>query len=199
MLALPEAGMAYSVGAHNVNPDYLCDWIEASAVFSRDRLSKSDVIDALVENEVYEEQDFASQIVDDAWSTLGRRLQYQHSPLGLQVEGNRIIRSFSWDTFPSYAFCLLLACAPLYPSWARGWGVPHSVHGNLFEELTEESVRHLFSGWRVRRVGWSPENKAKLKDTIEGIISELNEVAGSEIDLHVDIWNFLEKRCRNIR
>lgn len=186
MLALPEAGMARSVLKHNVDRDKLCDWIEASAVFQADRLSKSDVIDVLVENEVYETQDFASEIVEDAWNILQHRINYLQSPLGIAVDQNRITRERDWKTFPAYGFCLALSCSELYPRWSNQWTTAPSVQGDIFEELTAESLRRAFGGWTIRRVGWSPENKAKLRTTIGEIISELNEVAGSEIDLYVD-------------
>ena len=54
MLALPEQGIARSVTEHNSDINVLCDWVEASVVFDDTlELSKSDLIDILIENEVY--------------------------------------------------------------------------------------------------------------------------------------------------
>jgi hypothetical protein len=187
MLALPSYGMARSVTTHNVNVDSLCDWIEASIVFDRDLLSKADVVEALLEHEVYARPDFAVEIVDQAWAVVSGRIKYLSDPLGLKVSTNRITRVKEWDTFPAYGFCLALACSALFPRWAREqWAMPPSVHGELFEEVARESFTCALAGWTVRRVGWSPSNPPKLRTTIAEIISDLNEVAGSELELHVD-------------
>ena len=122
MLGLPENGLSRSVKQHNVDLNVLCDWVEASAVFDDDQLSKSDVVKALVQHEVYVKQDFAKEIVDQAWSAISSRVKYLDSPLGIEVSINRIARKEKWDTFPAYGFCLALSCAKLYPSWGKTMG-----------------------------------------------------------------------------
>ena len=185
MLGLPENGLSRSVKQHNVDLNVLCDWVEASAVFDDDQLSKADVVKALIQHEVYVKQDFAKEIVDQAWSVISSRVKYLDSPLGIEVSMNRIARKEKWETFPAYGFCLALSCAKLYPSWVKRWGAA-SVRGELFEELAQESLSKSLGGWTVRRVGWSPGNPVKLRSAIASIISDLNEVAGSELELHVD-------------
>jgi len=185
MLGLPESGLSRSIKQHNSDLNVLCDWVEASVVFEDEQVSKSDVVDRLIQDQVYEKQDFAAQIVDVVWSVISLRMKYLNSPLGIKMVKNRIIRSEEWESFPAYGFCLALACAPFYPTWAKGWG-PASVRGELFEQLAQESFKSALRGWTVRRMGWSPENPKKLRDTIESIISDLNEVEGSELDLHID-------------
>src|SRR5437762_11153301 len=117
MLALPEKGMAWSVNKHNVDLNVLCDWIEASVVLRDSQLSKSDVVKELLQQEVYEKQSFAKEVVDTAWSVIGSRVAHLGGPLGITVAGNRIARKENWDSFPAYSFCLTLSCAPFYPSW----------------------------------------------------------------------------------
>ncbi|MCC6486911.1 MAG: hypothetical protein IT364_05365 [Candidatus Hydrogenedentes bacterium] len=185
MLALPEVGMARSVKQHNIDMNVLCDWIEASIVLQDDRISKADVVKSLIQHQVYDKQDFAMEIVDQAWSVMASRMKYLNEPLGIQVSKNRISRSQKWDTLPAYGFCMTLACAPVYPSWLQHWGAP-SVRGELFEELAHESFSSAYRGWTVQRIGWSPGNPAKLRKTIAKIISDLNEVEGKELGLHVD-------------
>jgi hypothetical protein len=178
--------MARSVNEHNVNRNVLCDWIEASAVFDDEQLSKSDVVDMLMEHEIYAKQDFAAEVVDQAWAVVSRRIAYLNSPLGLEVVGKRIARKTEWTEFPAYGFCLVLSSALLYPDWAQEqWGTA-SKRGDLFEELAKESFATSLSGWTVRRIGWSPKNPVKLRGAIASIVSDLNEVAGSELELHVD-------------
>ena len=186
MLSLPESGLSKSVKQHNVDLNVLCDWVEASAVFDDDHLSKSDVAKALLQQEVYEKQDFAMEIVDQAWSVVSSRIKYLASPLGIEVSKNRIARKVKWETFPAYGFCLTLSCVSLYPKWVKDhWGAA-SLRGELFEELAQESLSKALAGWTVRRVGWSPGNPVKLREAIASIISDIKEVAGSELDLHVD-------------
>ncbi len=186
MLAVPETGMGWSVDAHNVDRGKLCDWIEASIVFDSPRITKNDVVDALIENNIYESQDKASEIVTEAWATVSTRVRQLGFPFGIKVEAERMTRERAWDNFPAYSFCLTLACAELFPSWAAKWKGGHNEQGEIFEEITAESLKGLLAGWKIRRVGWSSTSKIKLKDAIDGIIGEINEVAGSELDLHVD-------------
>lgn len=185
MLGLPEKGVAPSVNEHNVDLNVICDWIEASAVFDDSQISKSDAADVLIEQEVYDKQDFAAELIGQAWSVVADRIKYLGAPLGLAVSRNRITRGSDWQAAPGYSFCLALSCGTFYPAWAASWDNA-SVRGELFEELTLESFSKTFVGWKIRRVGWSPDNPVKLKDTIASIISDLKEVQGAELELHVD-------------
>ena len=73
MLVFPTKGMARSVKEHNVKLDVLCDWVEATLLFSDDRLSKSDIVDALNEEHIYANQSFALETVSNAFTELSRR------------------------------------------------------------------------------------------------------------------------------
>lgn len=185
MLGLPEKGMARSVKQHNVDLNVICDWIEASAVFDDSPITKSDAVDVLMENGIYEKQDFAAAIIGQGWAIISNRIKHLGAPLGLEASKNRITRALDWKTSPAYSFCMALSCGVLYPQWAEKWDAP-SIRGELFEELTEESLRRTFAGWAIRRVGWSPDNSVKLKDTISKIVSDLNEMPGAELDLYVN-------------
>lgn len=186
MLALPERGMSRSVGQHNTDLNALCDWIEASALFSADEISKSDVADILVENGVYNSQDFASERIDDAWSVLNHRFAFLHNPYGMSVSANRIQRERPWTELPSYGFCLSVSCRTLYPRWSATLGNDYTQQGELFERISLESLTRTLPGWTVRRVGWSPSNPQRLRATIDSIVNDIFEVQSSEIDLHVD-------------
>jgi hypothetical protein len=187
MLALPNEGLNRSVHSHNVDLDIVCDWIEASAVFGESQMSKSDVVEVLLENEIYAKSDFAFEIVDQAWGVVLGRTKYLNGPLGILGAGNRITRRDDWTHSPAYSFCLVLACAALYPAWARScWEGGASDPRALFEELAQESFSSALSGWTFRRIGWSPDHPVKLRECMNSIIDDLNEVAGAELDLHVD-------------
>lgn len=186
MLALPNKGMARSVNVHNIDLNILCDWIEASVVFEDTELSKSDVIDVLIEEQVYSDQAFAAAIVENAWAVISRRATYLSQPLGIRVAGNRINRTDDWTVFPAYGFCLALSCVELYSGLPALWGSNSVEQGALFEELTAESLSQTFQGWTVKRIGWSATNNPiSLRDALPTIISDLNEAEAAETNLHL--------------
>ena len=187
MLALPEAGVnARSVYAHNNKLSALCDWVEASVLFEDNELSRTQVVDVLLENDLYVKQDLASERIEQVWSVVSERIKYLNGPLGMQVTHNRITRTQPWSDFPAYGFCMALALSELYPSWSRVWDTAASVQGCIFEELAEESFARSLTGWRVRRIGWAPGQPTKLQKVLPGIIAEINERDGAEMTLHVD-------------
>ena len=108
--------MTRSVNVHNGKLSVLCDWIEASILFNDDEISTTDVVDTLIENQIYDKQDFANERVEQAWSVLAERIAYMKAPLGITVTKNRIVRRQSWSKFPAYGFCMALACSALYPT-----------------------------------------------------------------------------------
>lgn len=188
MLALPETGLSYSKKSHNSDLDCFCDWLEASFLFHDDPLTVSDVVDVLLENQIYVDQDFASEFVATAWSVLLARLKQLDFPLGAKITDTRLQKNGSWKDYPEYAFCMLLTCMSyLYP---RATEVLRDAvsQGALFEQFSTESLAEMLPGWIVSRVGWSPEDPKKLKDAIDAIISALNEETGAEKDLFVDSY-----------
>lgn len=192
MLALPDKGMRPSVHTHNVDLSVLCDWIEASVVFDDNELSKSDVIDVLVEEQVYvsseahSAQAFASERVDDAWAIIASRAGYLSNPLGINVSGNRIVRTDPWTEFSAYGFCMALSCRAMYSGLHDHWGNDYVEQGNLFEKLAAESLGHAFPGWVVKRVGWSGTgNPITLQDALQSMIDALDENEASDAQLHV--------------
>lgn len=188
MLGLPEKGISRSVTKHNSDLSIVCDWIEASLLFSESVISKTDVMDSLLENELYESQDFALEFIDQVWSAIRLRMESLNGTLGLEWSSNRLQRtSGEWEDFPAYAFCLALSCASyIYPRWAAKCRFDYTTQGSLFERIAHRSFSMMLPSWKVIRVGWAPDNPVRLKTAINGIISNLNEIANAEIDLHVD-------------
>lgn len=188
MLALPERGINRSVKTHNSDLATVCDWIEASVLFVDDELSKTDVVDVLIENEVYDSQDFALEFIDSAWTVMQSRISTLNGTLDvLHWTRERIARQGVWQDFPAYAFCLALTCGSyVYPQWAANYGYDSSTQGSLFERIALKSFSSMLPGWEVQLTGWSPDNPVRLRDTINQIIGQLNEVANAEIDVHVD-------------
>jgi len=175
MLTLPEFGFQRSVTAHKHNGrlDVLVDWIEGSVAFVDEKLSQTDVVDVLCENDIYDKQDAASERVADAWTELGRRAESVIDGAPFEVAGRRIRRLYAWNDNPAYSFCLLLSLQTLYKGWARQFGTDFTEQGDLFEMLTAECLERL--GWTVHRAGWAPGNAAKIRAVVEEVSAHIGE------------------------
>src|ERR1051325_10682803 len=147
MLSLPT-GMHRSVETHNINFNALCDWIEGSVLLDQEDVSGADIIDILTEEEIYSSQDFAWEIVDNAWIEIGRRQAWMGTNFALTVNGSMFANS-DWRNYPALAFCLVLSFAKWYPAWARRNPADFNEQGEIFEALAKESVQLLFPGWEI--------------------------------------------------
>ncbi len=153
MLRLPESGFQPSVNTHNVDRDTLCDWIEASILFVDDGLSKMDVIDVLLEENVYRDQDFAKQLIDDAWMIMLRRQRALGTSAAFAGDGLRIKRNHSWRDILGHSFCMILTLRDFYKDWSDALGDEYVTQGDLFERFTAEAL--VAMGWDVHRTGWA--------------------------------------------
>jgi len=180
MLSLPTSGFARSVNAHNVKLDTFCDWIEASVIFSEyDVLSTTDVVDTLVDGEIYASQDFAREMVDNGWRELERRQIWMGIGSSIEVDGQRIRRTKHWRNCAGYSFLIMLSLARLYPAWARGFGANYTEQGVLFEELTKRSLQGLFPGWQIFITGWSRERVNRLPTVVREVANRVREPIGN--------------------
>jgi hypothetical protein len=180
MLVLPQVGMARPTESeHKVEMDTLCDWVEGSLAFTKlDFISGSDIVDVLTEEEIYEDQDFAWDLVDNCFAELRRRQQCLSASSPFQVSGDKIVRTKQWEEVPAYAFCLTLACAKWYPKWSKTLGKNYTKQGQLFEQVAEMALAKLLPGWKVHRAGWSPDNAAKIKTVVSTVARMLREPEG---------------------
>ncbi|MGB9486538.1 MAG: hypothetical protein WCD04_10560 [Terriglobia bacterium] len=179
MLAVPSVGMAVSTNTHNVDVGVLCDWIEASVLFLDEaHLSDTVVVDILKEEEIYRSQEFAWEIVEEAWSQLEDRQKWIGKASPITVESLRLIRHRDWQQAPAHSFYLALTLAGFYPKWARRFGRNFTVQGELFEKLTKESVELLFPGWVVYPTGWARTHAKKIPAIVEEVANLLSESKG---------------------
>ena len=184
MLALPTYGFSQPIGpsfeTDTIELSILCDWIEGSVLFDQEELSTTDIVDILMAENIYANQDMASAIVASAWNESKRRLRW----IG---DGNpfsfirRTIRSKGvWEENPAYSFCILLSMPQCYTDWKtslhRG---DYSEQGRLFELLTKGSIENQFLGWEVHQTGWSGTNTVKLSEIVDKIAGRLGEITGS--------------------
>jgi len=182
MICTPVKGLKYSVEKHNCRIDVIADWIEGSALFESNRVSRSGVIDFLMSEQLYRNEDFAEEFVSIVWKELKYRLKYgKINALSLDSKG--VERNDSWEMFPAYSFCLTLSLN----DWCSRAESSYVVQGDLFERLTECSLRAR--GWRSLRTGWVPTRKVKLFDLIQQISSHLNQPIGNQITQWVSSSN----------
>lgn len=179
MLRIPTKGIASCTREHNVELDILCDWIEGTILFDESKLTTIDIVDILCDGIIYNDQSFASARVQDVWSELRRGQSCIGKGCAFSIDGSQITRAFEWKVATAYSFCIILSLAKLYPSWANQFGTDYNEQGELFEELTKESLQHQLSGWYVHKTGWSRSHSKKLIDVVDEITDRLGELKGN--------------------
>lgn len=180
---LPRLSKVFSrsVKKHNSDYDLVCDWVEASLLFSRS-FSRSDLLDILIEEQFYDDQDFCSEFLEDVWRRVRRRRKRQGTDYPFAVSQSRIrLTADSWENTPAHAFCVFLSLAPFFPGYhdefkAAGYG----IQGSLFERMTEASVRARFPDWTVMRPGWGDDHHAKIVEVVRAIADAIQESARPE-------------------
>lgn len=176
MLQLPGRGMARSVSHHNGDLSSQADWVEASVLFAGDTVSRSDVVDALIEGQVYRDQSFASDWVGILFDEVSRRSSLLGSAGALTREGNRIRRIRPWTDRPAYAFCVTLAIIPLYRSVIeKSLGKKYAQQGELFERFCVESLRA--SDWSVEPVAWSRSAANSIEAKVAALAGAIGETS----------------------
>jgi hypothetical protein len=176
MLSLP-ARMHRSIESHNVDFDALCDWIEGSVLFDYEGVSGTDIVDVLLEEGIYASQDFAWDIVDNAWVEIARRQEWMGGGAALTINGSASANG-DWRHYPALTFCLVLSFAKWYPDWFKKNPPDFNEQGEIFETLAKESVQALFPGWQVYRTGWSRTQPVNLNVIVKEVVSLLGEIEG---------------------
>ena len=146
MLDMPNKGFAVSISKHNVELDCMCDWIEGCITFAIDTLSVSEIVDSLVEHNIYRNQDFAKEHIGNAFTELSRRCSCLGKTAPYRVQHNRLVRLNEWVDAPAFAFCLMLSLQVLYRvRFIEKYGSDYTEQGLLFERLSVASLERL--GW----------------------------------------------------
>jgi hypothetical protein len=181
MLEFPVRITNTDVPGDLVSLPLLCDWIEASVLFAdSNELGAAEVVDVLVDEEVCEHQAEAWAIKADAWTELRRRqrgLTGRGYPFAVPLP--RLRRSAEWFEVPAYSFCLVLSLSTLYKDWANSFGKDYTLQGDLFEQLTEQSLKASLLTWEIHRTGWSGTNAKYLGDIVRNVAERVNESVGN--------------------
>jgi len=179
MLALPIKGISRSIERHNIDLSIMCDWIEGCVLFEDAELSQIDIADTLMEEQIYDDHDFCMEMIYSAWSEVRRR-QYcvgNESPYSFVSRG--IKKTCEWTEVPAYSFCLLLSLAALYRDWAEQFGRDYTKQGQLFEELTKESMACQFQNWKFYLTSWAQTRTYHLNKIVKEIAKQLGESIGN--------------------
>lgn len=174
MLKIPEINFNYSANQSNVDPNAMCDWLEACALFDGPDVTKSDVVDMLLEYQICsdENQDLAHLIADEGWEELAKRKRWGGVPDYVEITATRISSPGSWQDDPIRSFFILLSALRIYPDWAKEYQA-YSVQGELFERVVEAICPHLLPGWATYRAGWSPDDTKNIPEIVGELITRL--------------------------
>ena len=183
MLKIPEIKFNRSVKESNVEVNALCDWLEACTLFDEREITKSDVVDILLENQVCtdENQDLAHLIADEGWDEFTRRKRWGGVPDHVEIGATRITSTVPWTEEPIRAFLVMLSIQRIFPDWAQERQA-HVVQGNLFEKVVEIICPAIFPGWTTYRAGWSPENTKKIPLIVPELCSRLSMRGAADLN-----------------
>lgn len=176
MLATP-IGLNRSVDHHNVNFNAFCDWIEGSVLFDQNEVSGAEIVDILLEDGIYSKQDFAWEIVDNAWREIARRQAWIGAPAIEEHEAS-LLPTTHWSEQPALSFCLIASYARWYPQWARALGADFTEQGEIFETLVKESLNLIFPRWEIYHTGWTRTEPNNLDVIVKEVVSRLRELEG---------------------
>ena len=175
MISLPTSGLARS----NIDFEVLCDWIEANVIFGDDNVSKTDVIDVLLEEYRVKDEDEAQQTVATAWQITKKRSRISGAGYPIVVKATRMEKTSKWKNCSAYSFCLLVSLSQTYDWWYKQFGSDYAEQGELFEEISNAALQTHLSGWDVISTGWKKTQSKKLKDVVKDVTERLGGEVGN--------------------
>lgn len=183
MLQIPEVKFGYSATQSNVDANAMCDWLEACTLFDDKTVSKGDVVDILMENQICSDknQDLAHLIADEGWDEMERRKRWGGVPEYVMLTGTRIESAMNWQDDPIRSFLVLLSILRIYPDWAKGHQA-HGVQGDLFEKVVEAICPNLLPGWITYRAGWSPDNTKNIPAIVKALCERIYTAGATDLD-----------------
>lgn len=185
MMQIPQS-FKRSVNKSNVDQNSLADWLEAIVLFDEKSISKSEVVDNLIEYQICPDdaQDLAHTIASEGWVELNLRKSWGGLPESFHISTNRVDDETPWYDDPIRSFFLLLSLMKIFPDWAQDFK-DHVTQGNLFEEVVEIICPALLPGWKVYRAGWSPDDAKDIPAIVKELCNRLY-VSGA---LDLDDWH----------
>ena len=174
MIEIPQVGFQRSASKSNVKTDVMADWLEANVLFDQPRVTKSDVVDMLIEYQICPDgkQDLANHIAGEGWDEVARRKQWGGLPLSVSISGTSLEAQESWEASPIWSFLVLLSNIRHFPDWAKAHQ-SYFEQGNLFEKVVEEVCPAILPGWTFYRVGWAPDNTKNIRAIVDELCRRL--------------------------
>ncbi|CAB5161366.1 hypothetical protein D3OALGA1CA_5074 [Olavius algarvensis associated proteobacterium Delta 3] len=178
MLELPDRGFYRSINVHNSNTTIVCDWVEASVLFNEGRLSKSEIVDALTDLEIYTSSDFAFGYTELLFNELNSRWKGMPLSYPFSRENNVFKAIGTWEDFLEYSFCLIISLLPQYKAWKEEVDPDYFQQGDLFEAITAFRLEKILPEWQVERYGWTRDHATPLRDLMQDLAGLLCERCG---------------------
>ena len=148
-------------------------------MIAEEELSPTNVIECLIEEQMYDHEDFAAEYVSYGWADLKYRLSWLGGNSPITFDDRWMVRRLTWTEVPAHCFCLVVSYGPLYDGWSVKFGPDYTKQGELFELVTKAAMEVRFTGWQFLHTGWSRDNSSKLPDVVDKISSHVNEPIGS--------------------
>lgn len=183
MLQIPEKDFHHSVNVSNVAVTSLADWLEACLVFSDERVSKNDVVDLLVEEQICNDdgQDMAYRIATQGWEEISRRQRWGGLSVEIETTRDRLTRVTAWEDDLFASFMLLLSLFRIYPKWATSHR-DFVGQGDLFERCTELVCPSLLPGWQTYRADWTPDDAKNIPGIVEALCDLLFTAGAADLN-----------------
>ena len=181
MLSHPN-GFLRSLRERDIEDSLFLDWLETTCMFLEEEFSQTDVVDHLVQEQIFEEQNSASEFVLSAWFALARRLSWLGSFSPIVFKDRWMARRLVWQDVPAHSYCLVVSLGSRYKDWHATFGPDYSEQGRLFESITRAAMEARFRGWRFLQTGWGTDNTSKLAEVIDDLISAIDEQKGNPDD-----------------
>lgn len=178
MLPLPRRGVARSVRKHNCRPEVMCDWIEGSVLLGGEELSRTDLLDVLMEQAIYDDEDFCFEALSSWLGEIRTRLSWLGAASPIHSRGQRLEPVGTWKDASAHSFCLMMHLKHLYGGWTGEFGKDYTEQGELFELIAEAAMSEILQGWLVVRTGWTREQARKIGEVVPSLADQLAEATG---------------------
>jgi hypothetical protein len=161
------------------------DWVEAALIFGEGQLSSNQVIDILIEQNIYkpDSQDFCSGFVENIFTELERR----SSGYGNYAPYNRrygvLSTDHDWQRNSVHAFLVAVSIGPEYEDWE----VDYNEQGSLFEGVVKESVDAQLPTWRIATTAATPQTPRRLSDVINEVATSASEAVSESANQVVNL------------
>jgi hypothetical protein len=178
----------------------VADWLELGVLLfdeDGDGITLPECVDLFIEAQIYDSQDFCTELFESVFSELRTREQVFGDDYPMVIDPvTRLELRSPWSESPALTFCLLLSVAPHYSGYTEWVAGDYVAQGELFERLTAQAFNHVFPEWEITRTGWNggggvstTELMSRIADaTDEAVRAEAPGFVGvAEKDLGVDL------------